>query len=145
MTGHSMGGDIVMYFAKEYPDEVKWVVTLDNLRVPFVKHGKFKILSLRSNEGATARGDDAWRLTHRSGHQRCVGALRSVRPHLLERLAARRLKRLACRDETMADALGWATDAIDARAFVFLAARGLKGMPLSYPATMGVPIPMTVG
>ena len=59
MTGHSMGGDIVMYFAKEYPDEVKWVVTLDNLRVPFVKHGKFKILSLRSNEGATARGDDA--------------------------------------------------------------------------------------
>jgi len=33
MIGHSMGGDIVMYFAKEYPDEVKWVVTLDNLRV----------------------------------------------------------------------------------------------------------------
>ena len=59
MIGHSMGGDIVMCFAKEYPDEVKWVVTLDNLRVPFVKHGKFKILSLRSNEGATARGDDA--------------------------------------------------------------------------------------
>ena len=26
MIGHSMGGDIVMYFAKEYPDEVKWVV-----------------------------------------------------------------------------------------------------------------------
>jgi pimeloyl-ACP methyl ester carboxylesterase len=50
LIGHSMGGDIVMYFAKEYPDEVKRVVTLDNLRVPFVKHGKFKILSLRSND-----------------------------------------------------------------------------------------------
>jgi len=50
MDGHSMGGDIAMYFAKEYPDEVKRVVTLDNLRVPFVQHGKFKILSLRSND-----------------------------------------------------------------------------------------------
>jgi len=27
----------------------------------------------------------------------------------------------------------------------FLAARGLKGLPLSYPATTGVPIPMTGG
>ena len=42
-----------------------------------------------------------------------------------------------------ADALGWSTDAIEAQAFGFLAARGLKGLPLSYPATTGVPIPMT--
>ena len=34
-----------MYFAKQYPDHVKKVVTLDNLRVPFVTGGKFKILS----------------------------------------------------------------------------------------------------
>jgi anhydro-N-acetylmuramic acid kinase len=44
-----------------------------------------------------------------------------------------------------ADALGWASDAIEAQAFGFLAARGLKGLPLSYPATTGVPIPMTGG
>lgn len=44
-----------------------------------------------------------------------------------------------------ADALGWTTDAIEAQAFGFLAARGLKGLPLSYPATTGVPIPMTGG
>jgi anhydro-N-acetylmuramic acid kinase len=44
-----------------------------------------------------------------------------------------------------ADALGWAADAIEAQAFGFLAARGLKGLPLSYPATTGVPIPMTGG
>ena len=42
MVGHSMGGDITMYFAKQYPDEIKKVVTLDNLRVPFLTEGKFK-------------------------------------------------------------------------------------------------------
>jgi hypothetical protein len=50
MVGHSMGGDISMYFAKEYPDEIKKVVTLDNLRVPFMTEGKFKILSFRSKD-----------------------------------------------------------------------------------------------
>ena len=50
MVGHSMGGDISMYFAKEYPDEIKKVVTLDNLRVPFLTDGKFKILSFRSDD-----------------------------------------------------------------------------------------------
>ena len=44
-----------------------------------------------------------------------------------------------------ADTLGWASDAIEAQAFGFLAARGMKGLPLSYPATTGVPIPMTGG
>jgi len=44
-----------------------------------------------------------------------------------------------------ADALGWSADALEAQAFGFLAARGLKGLPLSYPATTGVPIPMTGG
>jgi alpha/beta hydrolase fold len=50
VVGHSMGGDITMYFAKQYPDRVKKVVTLDNLRVPFVTGGKFKILSFRSKD-----------------------------------------------------------------------------------------------
>jgi anhydro-N-acetylmuramic acid kinase len=45
----------------------------------------------------------------------------------------------------LADALGWSSDAIEAQAFGFLAARGLKGLPLSYPATTGVPIPTTGG
>jgi anhydro-N-acetylmuramic acid kinase len=44
-----------------------------------------------------------------------------------------------------ADTLGWSGDAIEAQAFGFLAARGLKGLPLSYPATTGVPMPMTGG
>jgi hypothetical protein len=50
MVGHSNGGDISMYFAKMYPSEIKKVVTLDNLRVPFVTNGKFKILSFRSKD-----------------------------------------------------------------------------------------------
>jgi anhydro-N-acetylmuramic acid kinase len=44
-----------------------------------------------------------------------------------------------------ADALGWSPDAIEAQAFGFLAVRGMKGLPLSYPTTTGVPIPMTGG
>jgi hypothetical protein len=50
MVGHSNGGDISMYFAKRYPELIKKVVTLDNLRVPFVTDGKFKILSFRSRD-----------------------------------------------------------------------------------------------
>jgi hypothetical protein len=50
MVGHSNGGDISMYFAKLHPDQVKKVVTLDNLRVPFMTDGKFKILSFRSQD-----------------------------------------------------------------------------------------------
>jgi alpha/beta hydrolase fold len=50
VVGHSMGGDITMYFAKQYPDKVRKVVTLDNLRVPFITDGRFKILSFRSKD-----------------------------------------------------------------------------------------------
>jgi hypothetical protein len=52
MVGHSNGGDISMYFAKMYPDQIKKIVTLDNLRVPFTTDGRFKILSFRSKDPA---------------------------------------------------------------------------------------------
>jgi anhydro-N-acetylmuramic acid kinase len=54
-------------------------------------------------------------------------------------------ERLAPATVETAEGLGWSGDAIEAQAFGFLAARGLKGLPLSYPATTGVPIPMTGG
>ena len=54
-------------------------------------------------------------------------------------------ERLAPATVEPAEALGWAADAIEAQAFGFLAARGMKGLPLSYPTTTGVPIPMTGG
>ena len=50
LVGHSNGGDTAMYFAKEHPDLVSEVVTLDNLRVPFVLSDKIKILSFRSQD-----------------------------------------------------------------------------------------------
>ncbi len=54
-------------------------------------------------------------------------------------------ERLAPAQVESADALGWSADAMEAQAFGFLAARGLKGLPLSYPATTGVAFPMTGG
>jgi hypothetical protein len=50
VVGHSAGADISMYFAKLHPEMVKRVVTLDNLRVPFITDGRFKILSFRSKD-----------------------------------------------------------------------------------------------
>jgi dienelactone hydrolase len=50
LIGHSNGGDISMYFAKLHPEMVKKVVTLDNLRVPFLTDGRVKILSFRSKD-----------------------------------------------------------------------------------------------
>jgi pimeloyl-ACP methyl ester carboxylesterase len=50
IVGHSAGADISMYFAKLHPELVKKVVTLDNLRVPFMTDGRFKILTFRSKD-----------------------------------------------------------------------------------------------
>ena len=50
LVGHSNGGDTAMYFAKQHPELVSKVVTLDNLRVPFVLGNKLKILSFRSKD-----------------------------------------------------------------------------------------------
>ena len=50
LVGHSNGGDTAMYFAKQHPELVSKVVTLDNLRVPFVLSDKLKILSFRSKD-----------------------------------------------------------------------------------------------
>ena len=50
LVGHSNGGDVSMYLAKQHPEIVSKVITLDNLRVPFVPHGGMKILSFRSKD-----------------------------------------------------------------------------------------------
>jgi hypothetical protein len=50
LVGHSNGGDIAMYCAKQHPELVSKVITLDNLRVPFVLSDKLKILSFRSKD-----------------------------------------------------------------------------------------------
>lgn len=50
LVGHSNGGDVSMYVAKQHPELVSKVVTLDNLRVPLWLGHKLKILSFRSKD-----------------------------------------------------------------------------------------------
>ena len=45
---------------------------------------------------------------------------------------------------TAAD-LGWDGDALEAQAFAYLAVRSLRGLPISFPGTTGVPRPLTGG
>lgn len=44
-----------------------------------------------------------------------------------------------------ADAVGWSADALEAHAFGFLAARTVRGLPLTFPTTTGVSAPLTGG
>lgn len=44
-----------------------------------------------------------------------------------------------------ADTVGWRGDAVEAECFAFLAVRTLRGLPISFPSTTGVPEPMCGG
>jgi anhydro-N-acetylmuramic acid kinase len=44
-----------------------------------------------------------------------------------------------------ATAVGWSVDALEAQAFAYLAARVLRGLPITFPGTTGVPRAMTGG
>ena len=62
-------------------------------------------------------------------------------PTLMRMLRAR----LAPAAIETADAVGWSADALEAQAFAYLAVRSLRGLPISFPATTGVPRPLTGG
>jgi anhydro-N-acetylmuramic acid kinase len=53
-------------------------------------------------------------------------------------------RRLPCQ-VVAAETVGWRGDAIEAEAFAYLAARTLRGLPISFPGTTGVRAPMTGG
>ncbi|MBR9762627.1 MAG: anhydro-N-acetylmuramic acid kinase [Rhodobacteraceae bacterium] len=44
-----------------------------------------------------------------------------------------------------AEVMGWRGDAVEAECFALLAVRSLRGLPISFPTTTGVPAPMTGG
>jgi anhydro-N-acetylmuramic acid kinase len=44
-----------------------------------------------------------------------------------------------------ADTIGWSAEFLEAQAFAYLAVRSLKGLPLTFPGTTGVPAPTTGG
>lgn len=54
-------------------------------------------------------------------------------------------QRLAPAAVTRGSDLGWSGDAIEAQAFAYMAVRSLKGLPLTFPGTTGVPAPLTGG
>ena len=53
-------------------------------------------------------------------------------------------QRLSC-TVTDVESVGWRGDALEAEAFAFLAARCVRGLPISFPGTTGVPAPMSGG
>jgi anhydro-N-acetylmuramic acid kinase len=55
------------------------------------------------------------------------------------------LKTRAGVEAVPAETVGWRGDAIEAECFAFLAVRVLRGLPISFPSTTGVPEPMTGG
>lgn len=61
-------------------------------------------------------------------------------PRLMAMLATR-----AQVQADLAETVGWRGDAIEAECFAFLAVRVLRGLPISFPTTTGVPRPMTGG
>ena len=60
----------------------------------------------------------------------------------LMRMLAERLD--PARIETAHDA-GWSIDSLEAQAFAYLAVRSLRGLPITFPGTTGVPRPLTGG
>jgi len=68
----------------------------------------------------------------------CGGGRRN--PVLMEELR----RRLTGTVET-AEGAGWRGDFLEAEAFAYLAARSVKGLPLTLPSTTGVPYPMPGG
>ena len=69
----------------------------------------------------------------------CGGGARNAT--LLRMLAGK----LAPAGVETADTAGWDSDAIEAQAFAFMAVRSLRGLPITFPTTTGVPQPMTGG
>ncbi|ESX52232.1 MULTISPECIES: anhydro-N-acetylmuramic acid kinase [unclassified Mesorhizobium] len=55
------------------------------------------------------------------------------------------LARRANVEVVQAETLGWKGDAVEAECFAFLAVRVLRGLPISFPSTTGVPRPMQGG
>jgi anhydro-N-acetylmuramic acid kinase len=54
------------------------------------------------------------------------------------------MQRLPC-GLVLADAIGWSADAMEAQAFAYLAVRRLKNLPITFPTTTGISVPLPGG
>ena len=50
LIGHSHGGDITMIFTRDYPEQVRAAISLDNLRVPLPRTRTPQICSIRASD-----------------------------------------------------------------------------------------------
>jgi anhydro-N-acetylmuramic acid kinase len=55
------------------------------------------------------------------------------------------IERLAPAPVETAHGAGWSIDSLEAQAFAYMAVRSLRGLPISFPGTTGVPEPLTGG
>ncbi|MBK9273583.1 MAG: alpha/beta fold hydrolase [Flavobacteriales bacterium] len=56
VMGHSQGGDISMLFAKEHPDLLERVISLDNRRMPLPRTHRPQVCSIRSSDQPADQG-----------------------------------------------------------------------------------------
>jgi anhydro-N-acetylmuramic acid kinase len=73
------------------------------------------------------------------------GAANPVLMRMLAEAADAPLATAAGMPVVSATELGWSPDFIEAEAFAYLAARSVRGLPLTFPGTTGVPAPTTGG
>jgi anhydro-N-acetylmuramic acid kinase len=73
------------------------------------------------------------------------GAANPVLMRMLAEAADAPLAAAAGMPVVSATELGWSPEFIEAEAFAYLAARSVRGLPLTFPGTTGVPAPTTGG
>jgi len=124
------------YFARPAPK------SLDRLHFA---HALQAVANLSTEDGAatlaefTARAVAASPLAHGARTLLVTGGGRH-NPAIMRALAACLPMRVA-----PVEAEGWDGDAIEAQCFAYLAVRVVRGLPLSFPGTTGVPAPQTGG
>jgi anhydro-N-acetylmuramic acid kinase len=153
-TGHSMdrGGDLAR---RGRVDEARLARLLDH---PYLAAPAPKSLDRNDFTAAMAEGlsleDGAATLTAFTAAAVGRGLdLLPVRPTRLIACGGGRrnpaimdaLRHRARVDVLSAEDVGWRGDAIEAECFAFLAMRALRGLPISFPTTTGVPTPMQGG
>ncbi len=153
-TGHAMDADGALAAAGT-PDEtiLRTLLADPYFALPAPKsldrlhfsHALHSVAHLSTEDGAatlaefTARAVAASPLAHGARAVLVTGGGRR-NPAIMRALAACLPMRVV-----PVEAEGWDGDAIEAQCFAYLAVRVLRGLPLSFPGTTGVPAPQTGG
>jgi anhydro-N-acetylmuramic acid kinase len=130
------------YFARRPPKSLdrnefrRWVAEEGQLAKKGVEDGAATLTAITAAAIAAARS-----LLPRPPSSWIAAGGGTRNPALLRELA----ERLAPAKVETANEVGWSSDALEAQAFAFLAVRSLRALPLTFPGTTGVAVPMTGG